>query len=43
MSAPTDYEWRGWERESGLQTRAKLVELGMQDVAEVLAADGALA
>ena len=37
------YEWRGWERDSGLQTRAKLTELGLEDVAEVLAADGALA
>ena len=37
------YEWRGWDRESGLQTRAKLTELGLDDVAEVLAADGALA
>ncbi len=37
------YEWRGWERDSGLQTRAKLTELGLDDVAEVLAADGALA
>ena len=37
------YEWRGWERESGLQTEAKLAQLGLGDVAEVLAADGALA
>jgi aldehyde:ferredoxin oxidoreductase len=37
------YEWRGWEKESGLQTRARLEELGMEDVADVLAKDGALA
>jgi aldehyde:ferredoxin oxidoreductase len=37
------YQWRGWDRDSGLQTRAKLSELGLDDVAEVLAADGALA
>ena len=37
------YEWRGWDRDSGLQTRAKLHELGLDDVAQVLAADGALA
>lgn len=37
------YEWRGWEIESGLQTAGKLEELDMEDVAEVLAEDGALA
>lgn len=37
------YEWRGWERETGLQTASRLEALGMGDVAEVLAADGALA
>ncbi len=37
------YEWRGWERESGLQTASRLESLGLGDVAEVLAADGALA
>jgi aldehyde:ferredoxin oxidoreductase len=37
------YEWRGWERRTGLQTESRLASLGMEDVAEVLAADGALA
>ena len=37
------YEWRGWDQVSGLQKQSKLAALGMQDVAEVLAADGALA
>ena len=37
------YEWRGWEKSSGLQTDAKLKQLGMEDVAEVLAEDRALA
>jgi aldehyde:ferredoxin oxidoreductase len=37
------YDWRGWDRQSGLQTGARLSALGMDDVAEVLAADGALA
>lgn len=37
------YEWRGWDKASGLQTRAGLTDLGMEDVADVLAADGALA
>ena len=37
------YEWRGWEVRSGLQTAERLSKLGMDDVAEVLAKDGALA
>ena len=37
------YEWRGWDRTTGLQKASKLKALGMEDVAEVLAADGALA
>ncbi len=37
------YEWRGWEKDSGLQTRSRLEELGLEDVADVLADDGALA
>ena len=37
------YEWRGWDKETGLQTRKKLEELGMEDVADVLAADNAVA
>jgi aldehyde:ferredoxin oxidoreductase len=36
------YEWRGWDKRTGLQTRGKLEELGLEDVAEVLAAEGAL-
>lgn len=37
------YQWRGWDVKSGLQTRAKMSELGLDDVADVLAQDGALA
>jgi aldehyde:ferredoxin oxidoreductase len=37
------YQWRGWDVKSGLQTRAKLEELDLGDVADVLEADGALA
>ena len=37
------YEWRGWDKASGLQTRERLEQLGLEDVAEVLADDGALA
>ena len=37
------YEWRGWDKQSGLQTRQRLEALGLEDVADVLAADGALA
>ena len=37
------YEWRGWDVKSGLQKPEKLAELGLEDVAEVLAQDGALA
>ena len=37
------YEWRGWDKHSGLQTPERMTELGMDDVAEVLAEDGALA
>jgi aldehyde:ferredoxin oxidoreductase len=36
------YEWRGWDKQTGLQTRSKLEELGLGDVAEVLAAEKAL-
>ena len=36
------YEWRGWDKASGLQTASRLESLGLGDVAEVLAADGAL-
>ncbi len=37
------YQWRGWDKATGLQTARRLEALGMADVAEVLAADGALA
>ena len=37
------YQWRGWDEKTGLQTRVKLEELGMEDVADVLSADRALA
>ncbi|MFP6680560.1 MAG: aldehyde ferredoxin oxidoreductase C-terminal domain-containing protein, partial [Gammaproteobacteria bacterium] len=37
------YQWRGWDVKSGLQTRAKLKELDLGDVADVLEADRALA
>ena len=36
------YELRGWDRESGLQKRAKLEDLGLNDVADDLAARGLL-
>jgi aldehyde:ferredoxin oxidoreductase len=37
------YEWRGWDKESGLQTRESLEACGLDDVAEVLAQEGSLA
>jgi aldehyde:ferredoxin oxidoreductase len=37
------YEWRGWDKITSLQKESRLVALGMDDVAEVLARDGALA
>jgi hypothetical protein len=37
------YEWRGWDKRTGLQTRKKLEELGLEDVADVLAREKALA
>ncbi|MBT5066395.1 MAG: hypothetical protein HOM64_09060, partial [Proteobacteria bacterium] len=37
------YEWRGWDKESGLQTRKSLEACGLDDVAEVLAQEGSLA
>ena len=36
------YDYRGWDKASGLQTRAKLEELGLKDVAEVLAKEKVL-
>ena len=37
------YQWRGWDVKSGLQTRSKLEELDLNDVADVLESDRALA
>jgi aldehyde:ferredoxin oxidoreductase len=37
------YELRGWDRESGLQTKEKLVELDLGDVVENLAQRGLIA
>jgi aldehyde:ferredoxin oxidoreductase len=36
------YEWHGWDKETGLQTRKKLEELDMKDVADVLEGENAL-
>lgn len=36
------YEYRGWDKRTSLQTRKKLEELGLPDVAEVLARENAL-
>ena len=36
------YEHKGWDKATGLQRRAKLLELGLDDVADVLAAENAL-
>jgi aldehyde:ferredoxin oxidoreductase len=36
------YEWLGWDRETSLQKRETLEELGMEDFAEVLLKDKAL-
>ena len=37
------YQFHGWDRATSLPTRAKLAELGLEDVAAVLAKEGALA
>ena len=37
------YEQHGWDKATSLQKRKKLEELRMGDVADVLAAEGALA
>ena len=37
------YTYRGWDKETSLQTRKKLEELALLDVAQVLAKYGALA
>ena len=37
------YEWHGWDKDTSLQTRKKLEELDMQDVADVLDKENALA
>jgi aldehyde:ferredoxin oxidoreductase len=36
------YEYKGWDPGNGLQTRTKLEELGLEDVADVLEKEGAL-
>ena len=36
------YMYKGWDPKTGLQTRAKLEELGLADVADVLEKEGAL-
>ena len=36
------YQLRGWDVKTGLQTKAKLKELGLDDVSEELAARGLL-
>lgn len=36
------YEWHGWDKETSLQTRKKLEELGLEEVADVLAKEDAL-
>ena len=37
------YERQGWDKATSLQKRKKLEELALEDVAGVLAAEGALA
>ncbi len=37
------YDYHGWDKKTSLQTKQKLEELGMGDVAQVLAGEGALA
>jgi len=37
------YEYKGWDKETSLQTEKKLMELDMQDVARVLTREGAIA
>jgi aldehyde:ferredoxin oxidoreductase len=37
------YEWRGWDKDSGLQTRKSLEDVGLGDVADVLENEGSLA
>ncbi|MDO8491575.1 MAG: aldehyde ferredoxin oxidoreductase C-terminal domain-containing protein [Dehalococcoidia bacterium] len=37
------YHYHGWDQKTSLQTRKKLEQLGMQEVAEVLVKEGALA
>ena len=36
------YDYRGWDRENGLQTKGKLEELGLHDVASILENEKAL-
>ena len=37
------YEWRGWDIQTGLQTREKMDELDLNEVADVLASENSLA
>lgn len=37
------YRYHGWDEKTSLQTREKLEQLGMSDVADILAVEGALA
>ena len=37
------YRWHGWDEETSLPTRAKLNELGLEDVADVLESENCLA
>ena len=36
------YEWHGWDKKTSLQTKKKLDELGMEDVAQQLKKENAL-
>ncbi|TAK36475.1 MAG: hypothetical protein EPO21_02380 [Chloroflexota bacterium] len=36
------YDWRGWDKTTGLQKREQLAALGLEDIAEVLAREGVL-
>ena len=37
------YQIRGWDVATGLQTKAKLEELGLSDIADVMGREGLLA
>jgi aldehyde:ferredoxin oxidoreductase len=36
------YDYRGWDLKTGFQTRARLEELGLEDIADVLEKEGVL-